>query len=622
MLVGVGFMDRLQQLAISSNARRLQIFGPPGTGKTKVLANRIARLIAEGTEPERVVALTFTHSACASLRKSIAQILNDPELAERVRIRTFHRFCQELIRLRPDAIGLEPHWEMTDFLDMQNMLYYPFSGVDRRKRFQTNYVTPDLQRQSQNMLQRLSTYDFNQALEFGQRILETYDPEITHLVLDEFQDCSAGQWRLVKAILAASPSSHFVAAGDPNQAIFTFQNGHLKSEVNIMSEEFLETQSVQLKYNYRSSKQVVNLIQHIMPSKEALISTLPEGDEPRLSFHQTNLHVLCEITDIVKRLCCVENPQFSFDDIAVLVRLNSQARSIIGRLEAEGIPARQEQSIRALGSHKMPSVALTLMKWCLTPRDFYLLQLLYNRFHKFIDDAAFRALIKKMSTSEKSLSELLVEKKRDRHPFLTDFLPNVRQSILKSTTPKEVADHVKTALESWHEVEGGPDAGNSMERVHFEPFVALMNQGSQEISTDDYTQDEGGALRALLQYCFARDNTAALARRDGYVNVSTIHSAKSNQWPVVLVPSMFWRGQSEAKLNPLDERRLQYVAASRAQKQLHFMNLGAIIPGSRNSFLPVPKIYETMSLSDAKARYPLVFQPIPLTRRIFRSLRI
>lgn len=617
-------MDQFQQLAVTSNAKRLQVIGPPGTGKTRVLANRIARLIADGTEPGGIVALTFTNSSCISLRKNIAHVLSEPEVAERVRIQTFHSFCQDLVKQHPEVVGLESHWEMIDFLDMQNMLYYPFPGIDRRKRFRNNYANPELREHTQKVMQRLRTYDFNQALEYGQRISKVCDPHISHLVVDEFQDCSAGQWQLVRALLAASPSSHFVAAGDPNQDIFNFQENHQKSVMTAMATEFPGTETVQLKYNYRSSKQILDLFQHVLPSKEALIPTLPEGVEPRLSIHENVHEELSEVVHVVRSLCCVENSQYKFDDIAILVRLNSQAQRVREFLQQNDIPAKQEQSVRALSSHKMASVALTLMKWCQTPKDFYLAQLLYNRFYKFVSDKDFQTLMQKMSTSSKSLSDLLLDMRPEKynHNFLTGFLPSFRQKIFGSATPEEVSAHVKAALNDWREAAGASRATPSVDDFHWKSFVALMDQGHRDISSNDYTEDEGSALKALLRYCFARDNPTALAQKDGKVSVSTIHSAKSNEWPVVLLPSMHWPGQIRAEPFPKEERRLQYVAASRAQERLYFMNVGALRPGSRNSYLPVQSSLETMSLSDAKAKYPLVFQTIPLTRRLYRVVKL
>ena len=604
-------LDDTQLAVVNSNDQYLQVIGYPGSGKTLVMAHHAARLVADGADPASIVALTFTNSAQLTLRAGIERALGEnygnpaeaQELAAAIRIHTFHSFSCELVAEYGDAIGLDKKAEMFDFLDSHNLQYNPLS----RKAPSGPEV--------QSFWKKYHTFDFDSAIRYATEIVDTAATStanisvasplrVAHVLLDEFQDCTTLQWGLIKAIIRGDPSAHLVVCGDPNQEIFQFQEDHFENAFDRMKQE-LPTREMELLYNYRSTPEIVTATQEILNmctgASPQIKAVKPPGPEPEMF----ECALPTQEVEGIARL--IQSSNFRLRDIAILVRTQAGIQYFSTMLDKLGVPNYSVFSVRGLGVKKLPSVALTLLKWAHDPRDVYLMQLLYNRYCKFIRLSAFSGLKLRLDRPSSLTTDLIELNPRlyDR-PFLREWLPMLRHRLGASKTPEEIGKVLREAMVEW-----GPKSGlrlhvTDTDRTDWQNFMKYFETVAGSLGTEipaEHTIEHGSALLAVLHRLYHPDADEAADK----VQISTIHAAKSREWPVVILPSLphtMWKDK------PVDAHRLQYVAASRAQQQLYFFNTGAVEPGSRNSFVPVRPTAPLLSAAQAVKLYPLVFKPI------------
>lgn len=602
-------MDRFQQEAVDDESQYIQIHGGPGSGKTHVLASRIARLLNSGVAPESVIALTFTHNACEALRQRVSEYLSDKTLAAQVGIYTYHMFCSHLIALHGQSIGLTPNWRMTDFIDVHNTKHMPLKS---------------------SVLESNQIYEFDRALQLGVQLVS--NPEIsskyTNVLVDEFQDCDSMQFELVRTMTSSNPHLSLTTVGDPNQEIYQFLPGHLDNAFNKMLVYYPNTKVLGLKYNYRSRPAIVEYCERILPSFYSAEPT--RNDEPgkvaRVIYDRSAR--LQSIVALIKSL------PYKYEDIAVLTRTNAEAQEYIFSLSSTGVPVNSSLGLRGTAIKPLPNLAITLLKWTLSNNDAHLLQLLYSRFHKVLNRQKLEQALARVQQADDQPSGLLdfvySSSTKVQAQFL-DWLCGLRERLIHCTSVNEVFDILDGAIDEWRRRASPRSvlATTVKQQIEYDMLRAIASApvnptaegGDPDLFVEPVYAAPGEAVNAALKHIFSHEQENG---KPDKVDVLTMHAAKSKQWPVVIAP---YSPLPQWMRDAGSERHLSYVTASRAMDRLYFLNggdpkadsylLAAPVKDTVRLVQPKPKL----SFSEAVKRDPLVFKPITAKRILTRVVK-
>ncbi len=353
-----------QQTAIQADGRRVLVAAGPGTGKTFTLISRLQRLLDQGADPGRIVAITFTTRTAEEMQERLLKSCG--ETAKTVFIGTFHKFCLE--QLRQDNPGLT----VVGPESRQRLLkrLYADRGVAERSRI-TNAIAAHcsgiqltLTEETKlyvDELVRLNALDLDaiipvcvQLMNADQSFKQRVQHNVQHLFVDEFQDLNRSQYDLVQ--LLAEKATVF-AIGDPDQAIYGFRGGDLRYFFRFA--EVPGTVLLPLKTTYRLPRKIVQaagslICRNLICSGLPLTATehCPDG---AIEFHRT-LSPAAEAELIVRRIeeliggvdsysrstgrsgNAVAADGLSFADFAILFRLGRQAEELAEALARRGIP--------------------------------------------------------------------------------------------------------------------------------------------------------------------------------------------------------------------------------------------------------------------------------------------
>ena len=368
-------LNDAQAAAVTAPPGPLLILAGPGSGKTRVLAHRIAHLVQEqGVPPWRILAVTFTNKAAREMRDRIETLL--PDNTQGLLLGTFHALCVRILRRDGEAVGVPRGFVIYDDDDqiavvkriLQDLAVDPkthpprrlLSAISRAKNeglsvdaFQThsrNYFQEIVARAFapyQDALQRNAALDFDDLLGRTLDLFHTqpdiaarYHERIQHVLVDEFQDTNVVQYRLARAWAAGS--GNLTVVGDPDQSIYSWRAADIRNILHF-ERDFPTATTVRLEQNYRSTKAICRLADAIIaqaPERihKSLWTDNPEGDRPLVYEAYTEV----DEADYVAREieARVAAGDWRPGDVAVCYRTNAQSRVIEEALLRRGIPYR------------------------------------------------------------------------------------------------------------------------------------------------------------------------------------------------------------------------------------------------------------------------------------------
>ena len=545
-------LNAAQRTAVTSEAAPLVILAGAGSGKTRVLTRRIAyRCVTGAADPRHVVALTFTRKAAGEL----ANRLRTLGLRDQIAAGTFHAVAYAQLRrswsdrrVQPPtllerkgqilgrllgrgaavkAVDLagEIEWAKARMVAPAD---YPREAVAARRRTPASpqVIAEWYDRYEQEKRNRRMV-DFDDLLRLCAHGIETDVDfasaqrwQFRHLFVDEFQDVNPLQFRLLEAW--RGERLDLCVVGDPNQAIYAW-NGADPSLITKLGARIPGTEMVTLERNYRSSPQVVATANRVLEcgaaSKLRLRATRPEGPVPDVRNHRTDTEEARAIAKAIARSHSAGTP---WKHHAVLVRTNAQAVLLAEALRAAGAPVRVRGQTPFL---QLPDVreALTAMR----------------RSRAGLRDA---------------LRDLEVRIARSRGQRADDD-PDDDTDDLGADNILDLDDGVEALL-------------SDAELVRIGNLEELLRLGNEYVADDRAPSVEG--FTTWLNATVGTDDGASGG--GDAVDIATFHAAKGLEWPVVhlaglefgLVPIF----QAQTPEAAAEERRLFYVAVTRAERQL------------------------------------------------------
>jgi len=611
-------LNGAQRRAVELTEGPLLIIAGAGAGKTRVITTRILHLIKKGIAPEKILAITFTNKAAKEMRDRVfALIENDSELRldsllAKPFVSTFHSLGVSILKQHAGYFGLTRHFSIFDRNDSKRAIKNSLEkiGVDPKQyepgkilsiisRKKGEALTPSLfeerakgnmfnelvlraWREYETILQNEKALDFDDLLlktlmllKKEPKILEYYQSLWSYIHIDEFQDTNGVQYELSR--LLAKKHNNICVVGDMDQNIYSWRGADMK-HIFDFEEDFPGATSVVLEENYRSTKKILAVANTIIAKntfrkEKNLFTNGPDGDNITLytAFDETD-----EARFIAEKARALIEEGVRAEEIAVLYRANFQSRVIEQAFIDLGVP-HQVLGTKFFDRKEVKDV-LTFLRLSLNPDNQTDLARIINVPPRGIGKMT---LIRILSNKEDELTPAMKKRVNEFRLLLTKIAKSA-VSEPPSTTIKQIIQ--TTGLEKMF-LKGTEEDKERLDNVR--ELVSLAQK------YDDFTPEEG--IERLLEDASLASEQDSLKEGGSGVKLLTVHASKGLEFDTVFItgleeglfPHARYDDEALSKESEEEERRLFYVALTRAKKKLVLTHaMVRTIFGSQNGTIP------------------------------------
>ena len=631
-----------------------------GSGKTRVIVHKIARLLQAGLAPKNIAAITFTNKAAAEMRER-AKALVGPRAARDLAISTFHALGVRMLRESGTKLGLKENFSILDSDDVLGVLRdaggttdaalarrwqwaislwknqgLDADGAEAAAKDDDERVAARVMRRYQERLQAYQAVDFDDLIGLPLALLqrdaeerERWQAQFGHVLVDEYQDTNAVQYELMKALVGSR--ALFTAVGDDDQSIYGWRGATIDN-LKRLPQEFPQLTVIPLEQNYRSTGHILRAANAVIAAnpkiyEKKLWSDLGDGEPVRVVQCDNEEH---EAERAVARIQSLrgQGGAVKLADFAILYRANHQARVFEQKLRAAQLPYKVSGGQSFFDRAEIKD----LCAW---------LRLLVNP----DDDPAFLRAVTMPKrgighTTLGSLGEFAAKWKVSLFEAL--FSPTL-PAVLKGKAVDLLHDFGREVNELQHRAahtSGAEDAKallmDWLKDIGYEQHL-FDGEDSEKLATARWSnvldfvdwiarrcggeiRNEGGLTeeterQTVLQVAQTISIIISLAERDAeqdVITLSTLHAAKGLEWPHVVLAGVnegllpFRSGsEGEQDMTPerlQEERRLMYVGITRARLTLTVSTLLRRKKG-RDTVAGVPsRFIAEMKLEEAGAR--------------------
>jgi DNA helicase-2/ATP-dependent DNA helicase PcrA len=612
-----------QQRAVTTTDGPVLILAGAGSGKTRVLAHRVAYLVGvEGVRPWQILAVTFTNKAAAELRARITGLVGE-EAGHEVAMGTFHALCARVLRREGSAIGLDPHFVVYDADDQQALMkqvlreqdlpvtgeYKPsaiLGAISRAKNemIDAAFLTENahthrereiarLYRLYQAGLRKANALDFDDLLLEAVRlfqdapaVLERYQGRWRYLHIDEYQDTNRPQYLWVKAL--GAKHRNVCVVGDDDQSIYSWRGADIRNILDFEA-DYPNATVVKLEQNYRSTQLILDaahaVVAHNASRKDKKLWTENSGGQQIARFEAYNeeeeaewiARKVEELTTgagtILTRRADQEVERWERGDVAVMYRTNAQSRAIEEAFLRYGIRYQLVGGTRFYQRREVKD-ALAYLRVLRSDTDQVSFERIVNVPARGIGEKTLEAL--RGAAAEEGATywsaildagegklEALGGRARAALGAFADLVARLRTRVGALGLP-ELLDAVLEESGYRAMLADGSEEGE-------ERWANLLELRSVTTRYDDLTPED--ALDRFLE------ETALVADQDAYesgadaVTLITLHAAKGLEFPLVFIAGLeegvFPHSRSLDDEKQLEEeRRLAYVGITRAKRRL------------------------------------------------------
>ena len=566
-----------------------------GSGKTRVLTNRIINLIENGVNDYNILAITFTNKAAKEMRDRVFNMYGDI----RSFIGTFHSLGLRIVRENFRLCGLDNNFTIIDSDDSLAVIkkilknnnldpkkYSPYqirnqismiknemlSDVEMERVFNTDFdkICVDIYHKYQEILKTSNVVDFDDLLVKpvelflnNDEILEHYQNKYQYILVDEYQDTNPVQYRFTK--LLASKYRNLFVVGDMNQSIYGFRQADYKNILNF-EKDYPEVNVIKLEENYRSTNNILNAANGVIKNnkqRKDLKLWSKNGDGKKIKYIRSNdeKHEVQIVIDEVEKLL-KEGKKLS--DIAILYRTNGQSRVFEEGFITKNIP------VKVIGSYyfynrKEIKDLIAYLRFIYNTKDDVSLRRIINTPKRGIGEAAVNSLENEALLNNSSMYEVLSTKKELAFKSIIEDL--IEDSKTKSLTELIECVLTKTGMRS--ELENDKSLESDLRLEYLEEFKSI----TENFEKEDGNVDLGEFLESIS---LVADKTLH-EENDEAVTLMTIHSAKGLEFTIVFLVGMeegiFPHSNSFLESDGIEEeRRLCYVGITRAKELLYITN--------------------------------------------------
>lgn len=588
-----------QQLeAVETTEGPLLVLAGAGSGKTKVLTTRIAYLVSEkNVDPASILAITFTNKAAKEMKERVIQMLGP--IAYQIQISTFHSFGLLLMRKHYKELGYNKNFTILDSEDTLTVIkkilkemnldttqYNPrairskisgaknelISATEYEKYANTEFekVVQEVYQKYEKKLLHNSSLDFDdllilpiQLFRKKPEILRFYQELYRYILIDEYQDTNEAQYVLVKMISAKY--KNICVVGDESQSIYSFRGSNYRNILNF-EKDYQNPKVVLLEKNYRSTQNILNAANHVIKNnterKDKNLWT-DNGEGVKVHYHRA-LDEKEEAQYVVEEIQKLLNENIARDKIAVLYRTNAQSRNMEEALLKENIPYKVVGSVYFYNRKEIKDL-IAYLKLIYNEKDDISLYRIINVPKRGIGLKTIENLAEKARIEQKSLYEVISTGKE-----LT--FKNMIEQLKEDSEHSSLTELVELVLQKSgmrQELESEKTMEADIRLENLEEFKTITKRFEEQngiVSLDDF----------LMEISLVADLEEHKNRSD-VITLMTVHSSKGLEFDNVFLIGMeegiFPHSNSyESKSAIEEERRLCYVAITRAKERLYLVN--------------------------------------------------
>ena len=606
-----------QRSAVEHFEGPLLVLAGPGSGKTRVITHRIARLMERGIRPENLLALTFTNKAAREMSERVERLVGGGQ----VRVSTFHRFCSRLLRRWPEAVGLRDNFTILDHGDqvsivrsimkeeqLDTIFHEPSRVLSRISRLRNDMVTAvqfrrKFEQSPGNPLDAVvyqvfplyesrvlgqNSVDFDDLLLHVVRLLdddqttrEKLDRQFRFILVDEYQDTNLAQYHIVHAMSRQHPN--LCVTGDPDQSIYGWR-GARPGNISTFERDFPDRVVVSLDQNFRSTKRIVKCADQLItnnrrPHRGELTTDNAEGDPVRLQYFE---HPEAEADGIARNMAeHVAAGTHRWSDFAVFYRINALSRLFETAFARHQIP----YQVAAGYSFFERAEVRDLVAY---------LRLIENA----SDNAAFERIVNRPTRGIGASTVMKLRNHAERHRVsLLDAARSSASVVGLSSRARKAAASFADLIGKLHEQSAEGRVAPVIERLIAEiDYLSLCREDADDIDSDraanvmelvaaarQYDEraelarsdDERPSLQGFLELATLSSEVDSVDPKRGAVSLMTLHASKGLEFPSVwivglengLIPhERAVRDGDPASFE--EERRLLFVGVTRAMRQL------------------------------------------------------
>jgi len=612
-----GLNDK-QKEAVTYDEGPLLVLAGAGSGKTKVLTSRVAWFIeTKKALPENILLLTFTNKAAGEMKERVMNLTQyTPGFAG-----TFHSFCVRILRKSGTAINIPSNFLIYDTEDSKDLIkqileklnlspenYIPSGILNQISEAKNQMLTPTLYSEFvqsdfqekvfkiwgvyESEMLKTGALDFDdlltktvKLLNENPTILSKWQNQLTHVLVDEWQDTNKVQYHLTKMLVGKK--ENLTAVGDASQSIYSWRGADFRNINNLMK-DYPNIKVVNLEQNYRSTQQILDAANFVITKNKShpilkLWTDKTEGEKIKLysarnGFDEAEF-VVKEINNLASGHLGNQTSRSpatqmsSYKDIAVLYRTNSQSRALEEALLHAGIPYTIVGGIRFYDRKEIKDI-LSYLKLLANPKDTVAQKRVEKtgkrRVEKFEEFAQSLATGQLDSMTTLDIMDLVIQ----RIDYLALFQKQTEENLARLENLKELRS-VATEFPNIHD---------------FLENVALV----------EAEQDSKKRIK--------------LSGEQNNVTLMTLHAAKGLEFPIVFIVGMeeglFPHSRTLSDLTQLEEeRRLAYVGITRAKTTLYLtyaskrLYFGENLSNPPSRFIIDIPEYLTESLSDSSSNY-------------------
>ncbi len=616
-------LNEAQYEAVTTLQGPLMVLAGAGSGKTRVLTMRIAHLITNGVDPFNILALTFTNKAAKEMKERIAKVVGVSD-ARSLWMGTFHSVFARILRSEAHYLGYPSNFTIYDAQDALNVLkkvikdmnvdadvYKPKKVLARISQYKNNLITvnayfnnPELMEADERANMRLIGEIYrkyveacfkNGAMDFDDLLLKTnelltrfpevlakYQDRFRYILVDEYQDTNHSQYLIVKAL--ASKFENICVVGDDAQSIYSFRGANIYNILNF-KKDYPDAVTVSLEQNYRSTQNIVDaanvvIAKNLQQFKKNVFSENEVGEKIKV---YRSLSDADEANFVSANIFELHNTQQrKFSDFAILYRTNSQTRAFEDALRKKNIPYRVYGGL-SFYQRKEVKDLLAYLRILINENDSEALSRIINYPARGIGETTQNKLIVFADSRNVPITQVL-----DNLGFyapqlglnngiitkLGDFWAMIKafQVMLKTENVYDVAMEVakRSGLIKFLKEDQTPEGISRVENIQ-----ELLNSMQGFIEEQRQIEDGDPSLSNFLENIALSSDTQNDKDDGEKVSLMTIHLSKGLEFPVVylvgLEENLFPSFMSSSTREELEEeRRLFYVALTRAEKQAYF----------------------------------------------------
>lgn len=608
ILIDLSTLNPQQKEAVMTTEGPLLVLAGAGSGKTRVLTHRIAHLIAdEGVQPYEILAITFTNKAAGEMRSRLAKQIGGN--AAGMWVATFHAMCVRILRAHADQIGYTHNFTIYDDDDSKRLVKeimqvqhideksWSINSIRNRissaknelqspKEYEALASTPPEKMAAkvytayQRRLFAANAMDFDDLLFNAVKLfvenpttLESYQKRFRFIHVDEYQDTNHAQYRLTNML--AAYWRNLMVVGDDDQSIYSWRGADITNILEF-EKDYPEAHVVKLEQNYRSTQTILDAANAIVANNSGrkdkkLFTDEAAGEKISLYLATSEKDEAHYIAGEIDRLTA--KGEYLYNDCAVFYRTNAQSRNLEDAFLRAGIPYRLVGGTKFFERAEIRDV-MAYLKSVVNPADDISLKRIINTPKRSLgkttvdyvsnlsydNDITFNQAIK--------LAVEMGELRSSAIGALDEFAESLDAMRAMKGDLLDLVDMIidKSGLIRALEIQRTDEAQARVENIR--EFLSVVADFA------DSHDEEENTLESFMEWLALRSDLDSVSASDDSVTLMTVHTAKGLEYPIVFVSGLeeniFPHQNSIFSESGIEEeRRLMYVAVTRARKLLY-----------------------------------------------------